>query len=237
MIQQSLQNALERAGVQRAVVTLITQVVVDPADGAVPSREADRPVRWTRRRRTPCCGGDGLDVGRAAAAGGGWCRRPCRRASWRRTRSGGSSRDVIVIAAGGGGTPVYRDPVLRLEGVDAVIDKDRAAEVLGAEIGAGVLLILTNVDGAYRSFGTPEQELLRELRVAKRSALLAAGEFGKGSMGPKVEAACRVHPHGGQPRHHRRLDQGLGAVQGEAGTAIVALTSSAGSTSDPARSR
>jgi carbamate kinase len=112
--------------------------------------------------------------------------------------------------------------VLHLEGVDAVIDKDRAAAVLARELRAAVLLILTNVEGAYRNFGTPDEELLREIRVEDAEALLAAGEFGKGSMGPKMEAAVAFIRNGGSRAIIGRLDQGLGAVLGETGTAIVA---------------
>jgi carbamate kinase len=127
-----------------------------------------------------------------------------------------------VVACGGGGVPVYRHDRLRLEGVDAVIDKDRAAEVLGREIGAGVLLILTNVDGVCRGFGTPDQTLIRELPVAEAERLLAAGEFGEGSMGPKVEAAVAFVRHGGRCAIIARLEEGLRAVQGDAGTRVVA---------------
>jgi carbamate kinase len=128
---------------------------------------------------------------------------------------------TIVIAAGGGGTPVHRDPVLRLEGVDAVVDKDRAAEVLALDIGADTLLILTNVKGAYRRFGTPEQELLRRLRAGEAAALLMAGEFGKGSMGPKVEAAVSFVRSGGRRAHIGLLEDGVAVVRGEAGTTIL----------------
>jgi carbamate kinase len=221
MIQQSLQNALERAGVQRAVATLITQVYVDPAEAR------GEPVKPIGRFMDEAQARDvaeemGWTVGRS---GGGWRRLvpspiPTGIVEAAQIRHL-VEQDVIVIAAGGGGTPVYRDPVLRLEGVDAVIDKDRAAEVLAREIGAGVLLILTNVDGAYRAFGTPSQELLRELPVEAAEALLAAGEFGQGSMGPKVEAAIAFVRSGGTRAIIGRLDQGLAAVQGEAGTAIV----------------
>jgi carbamate kinase len=93
--------------------------------------------------------------------------------------------------------------------------------VLGNEIGAAVLLILTSEEGAYRGFGTPRQELLRELRAADAEALLAAGEFPAGSMGPKIEAACDFVRSGGHRAIIARLDQGLQAVQGAAGTAIV----------------
>jgi len=222
MIQQSLQNALERAHVQRAVVTVVTQVLVDPADAQAPptkpigrhvdarqAAELQQQLGWTlaqqgeRWRRvvpspTPIDIVEGAEIRHLVEAG------------------------VIVIAAGGGGTPVYRDARLGLEGVDAVIDKDRAAEVLGRCIGAGTLLILTNVDGAYRAFGTPQQQLIRELHVGEAERMLAAGEFGSGSMGPKVEAAAAFVRNGGTRAIIARLDQGLAAVQGDAGTAIVA---------------
>ncbi|HSJ09485.1 MAG TPA: carbamate kinase [Longimicrobiales bacterium] len=221
MIQQSLMNALTRAGIQRSVVTIVTQVLVDPAEAAA---EPTKPI------------GRFLDEAQAAELAGnlGWRIAP-QGDRWRRMVPSPMPQDivegrvirrlvesgVIVIAAGGGGTPVYAAPVLGLEGVDAVIDKDRAAEVLGRCIGADVLLILTNVEGAYRAFGTPAQELIRELRVAEAEQLLAAGEFGGGSMGPKVEAAAAFVRNGGARAIIARLDQGLGAVQGQAGTAII----------------
>jgi carbamate kinase len=221
MIQQSLENALEKAGVNRPVVTLITQVVVDrDAAHAKPTKPIGRTMEEARARRLADEAGWAV-----APAGTGWRRVvpspvPLEIVEADQIRSLVDS-DVIVIAGGGGGTPVYRDPVLRLEGIDAVIDKDRAAEVLAAGIGAAVLLILTNVDGVYRAFGSPRQELLRELSATDAAALLAEGEFGEGSMGPKVEAAIAFVRNGGRRAIIGRLDQGLGAVQGEAGTAIV----------------
>ncbi|NIP81653.1 MAG: carbamate kinase, partial [Gemmatimonadetes bacterium] len=70
---------------------------------------------------------------------------------------------TIVIAAGGGGSPVYIDPELGIEGLDAVIDKDRAAQVLAGDIDATEFVILTDVDGVYRGFGTDEQERVETL--------------------------------------------------------------------------
>jgi carbamate kinase len=222
MIQQSLQNALEGAGIKRVVTTLITQVLVDPADPTL--QEPTKPI------------GRLMDEGtaRQLAADHGWIVGPGAD-GWRRLVSSPHPTGIvereqirrlvdagtIVIAAGGGGTPVYRDPVLRLEGVDAVVDKDRAAEVLALDIGADALLILTNVEGAYRRFGTPEQELLRRLSAGEAAALLAAGEFGKGSMGPKVEAAVSFVRGGGRRAHIGRLEDGVAVVRGEAGTTIL----------------
>jgi carbamate kinase len=223
MIQQSLQNALKRAGVKRLVVTLITQVAVDPDDPA--THEPVKPIgrlldeRTARRLERDL----GWAVGRD---GDGWRRLvpsplptgivECEQI--RRLIDSGT----IVIALGGGGTPIRRDPVLGLEGVDAVVDKDRAAQVLGRDIQADTLLILTNVDGVYRGFGTDGQKLLRELRVAEAERMLSAGEFGRGTMEPKVEAALGFVRRGGRRALIARLDRGLEAVRGEAGTAIVA---------------
>jgi carbamate kinase len=221
MIQQSLQNALERAEIPRRVATLITQVIVDRA-GA--QGEPVKPIGRVMTEAQARVLADELGWS-MAPSGGGWRRRvpspiPVGIVEAEQIRRL-LDDDVIVIAAGGGGTPVFHDAVLRLEGVDAVVDKDRAAEVLGNEIGAAVLLILTSEEGAYRGFGTPRQELLRELRAADAEALLAAGEFPAGSMGPKIEAACDFVRSGGHRAIIARLDQGLQAVQGAAGTAIV----------------
>jgi carbamate kinase len=220
MIQQSLQNALARAAIRRSVVTVITQVLVDPAEArSEPTKPIGRSMEEARARRLAA--ETGWIVG---PAGDRWRRLvPSPRPSGiveateigRLVQSG-----VIVIAAGGGGVPVYDDGG-GLEGVDAVVDKDRAAEVLGQAIGADVLLILTNVDGVYRGFDTPGQELLRRLRVEDAHRMLDAGEFGRGSMGPKVEAAVAFIRGGGRRAIIARLEQGVAAVHGKAGTEIV----------------
>ena len=223
MIQQSLQNALRRAGVSREVVTVITQVLVDPDDPL--TSEPAKPIGRILDHAT----------GRKLASQFGWTMRETgdglrrlvpspkpigivERAQIRHLVDDGS----IVIACGGGGTPVYDDPVLRLEGVDAVIDKDRAAAVLARNIDADVLLILTSVDGVYTDFGGPSQTLHRELGVADAERLLAAGQLGAGSMAPKVEAAVSFVRQGGKRAHIARLERGLAAVNGEEGTVIRA---------------
>src|SRR5680860_1102553 len=124
----------------------------------------------------------------------------------------------LVIAAGGGGTPVYRDTEGALEGLDAVIDKDRAAAVLARDIGAEVLLILTDVDGVYRDYGTPQQSRLDHLSLAEADELIRAGQLGSGSMGPKVEAAAHFIRQGGTRAIIASLDQASEAVAGNAGT-------------------
>jgi carbamate kinase len=127
----------------------------------------------------------------------------------------------IVIACGGGGPPVYNDPALRLEGIDAVADKDRVAAILGRDIGAQVLLILTDVDAVYRGWGTPAQEAIRSLSLAESDQLLRSGSLATGSMRPKVEAAADFVRSGGERAIIAELAQGLAALRGEAGTTIT----------------
>lgn len=198
MIQQSLQNALEKNKIDRDVVTVITQVCVDPHEAKA---EPTKPIGRDEFKRLvaspkPIAIVEARQIVRLVENG------------------------TIVIAAGGGGIPVYHDPVLRYEGVDVVIDKDRAAAVLGEAIGADVLLILTSVEGVYRNFGKPDQEMLSRLRVEEAQQLLAAGELGTGSMAPKVEAALTFLNKGGKKAVIAKLDEGLEALHGEAGTTI-----------------
>ncbi|HEU5209141.1 MAG TPA: carbamate kinase [Longimicrobiales bacterium] len=219
MIQQSLRNALDRAGVRRPVVSVITQVLVDAAD-----LTPRKPIGHTmpREQAEELATTLGWDIG---PADGGWRRivaspRPhtvVESDQIERLLEGGT----IVIACGGGGTPVYQDDRLGLEGVDAVVDKDRAACILARDVRAEVLLILTNVDGAYRGYGTPAQQLLAQVPAGEAAALLEAGEFGTGSMGPKVEAAIDFVRGGGRRAIIARLERGLEAVEGRTGTTIV----------------
>jgi carbamate kinase len=222
MIQQSLKNALDRFGVKRDVVTLVTQVVVDPNDPAIenPEKPIGRPMEEEAARRLTDAG---FPVRETA---NGWRRliaspRPLRIVEHAQIR-GLMDAGTIVIAAGGGGTPVYIDPSLGIEGLDAVIDKDRAAQVLARDVDAGEFVILTDVDGVYRHFDTPDQELVARLTVAEARALLESGELGAGSMAPKVEACVAFVEEGGEAARIGRLDAGLDVVEGRTGTTIGA---------------
>jgi carbamate kinase len=222
MIQQSLQNALARAGVQRTVVSLITQTLCDAGDPELraPTKPIGNALDATRLGRL-------RDLGIPVTED-----RPGR---WRRLAP--SPRPVaiveremvrylvkqgyIVIACGGGGPPVYDDPALRLEGIDAVADKDRVAAILGRDIGARVLLILTDVDAVYREWGTPAQRAIARLTLAEADGLLASGALGSGSMRPKVEAAADFVRAGGERAIIAELALGLQALRGESGTTIT----------------
>jgi carbamate kinase len=127
---------------------------------------------------------------------------------------------VIVIASGGGGVPVVEEGP-RLVGVEAVVDKDLAAAILAKDVEADALLILTDVEGVFEGYGSAEERLLPELTVGKARRRLEAGEFGSGSMGPKVEAAVQFVESGGKRAVIAALADGPKAVEEQAGTRIV----------------
>jgi len=222
MIQQSLENALRRAGLERDVATVITQVQVAPDDPALttPTKFIGHALSDERARRL-------ADAGVAVKQDA--------RGRWRRVV--GSPRPLaihelgviarlvtagtIVVACGGGGAPIYPDRVLGWEGVDAVIDKDLAAAVLARDLGASLLLILTDVDAVYADFGTPKQRALRTLSTADAESLDRAGAFGEGSMAPKVRAAMDFVRRTGGRAIITELSRGREAVRGEAGTTIT----------------
>ena len=217
MIQQSLQNALERAGVQRSVVTLITQTLctADDPDLRMPSKPIGHKLDSAREARLVSRGIPVRDGRRLAPSP-----RPAGIVE-RQMIHDLASTGHIVIAGGGGGPPVYRDPKLGLEGIDAVADKDRVAAILGRDIAAQVLLILTNVSAVYRGYGTPHQEPIRRLTLAQTDHLLAGKELGTGSMRPKVEAAADFVRTGGERAIIAQLSDGLAALRGESGTTIT----------------
>ena len=127
-----------------------------------------------------------------------------------------------VIACGGGGVPVVRDAHGDYYGVDAVIDKDFASACLAEAVGADYLFILTAVDHVCLNFGTPEQRALDELHVDEAETYLRAGQFGAGSMQPKVAAAVQFVRSGWRRRAViASLEQAPAAMRGESGTRIV----------------
>jgi len=129
-------------------------------------------------------------------------------------------REVVVICAGGGGVPTMfsKEDQRTLIGVEAVIDKDLASELLAREVEADLFVMATDVDGVYADWGTPVQRRLDEVTVDE----LKAGEFAAGSMGPKVAAAVRFVERTGKRAAIGGLADIEKIVDGEAGTQIVA---------------
>ena len=126
----------------------------------------------------------------------------------------------LVICCGGGGIPVVRNG-RAFNGVDAVIDKDLASSLLAVEVGAELLVIVTDVEGVLSDFGTPREKVIQRLSVKDASDFLGHNQTGKGSMEPKVEAAVRFLKHGGKRAVITGLDAITSGVNGTAGTQIT----------------
>jgi carbamate kinase len=223
MIQQALKNEMRALGLSQPVASLVTQVLVDADDPAfatpvkpigpfLPREVAERHRRekgetWAEidargwRKLVPSPQPLGIvevDVIHALLDAG-----------------------VVIVACGGGGVPVLRRPDGRLEGVEAVVDKDSAAARLALEVRAAALLILTDVPGVAVDFGKETQQFLRRVPLSELERLLLREPFSAGSMGPKVRAAYRfVHDGGGQATICA-LDDALAGLHGTAGTLVV----------------
>jgi carbamate kinase len=128
---------------------------------------------------------------------------------------------VIVIASGGGGVPVIEEGP-RLIGMEGVVDKDLAAAILARDVGASVLLILTDVPQVQRGYGTDRAEPIERMTIAEAGQLLEAGEFRAGSMGPKIQAAVRFVEGGGERAVIGGLEEAFEALTARVGTTIVA---------------
>jgi carbamate kinase len=222
MVQQSLENALRRVGSDRDVVTVITQVEVDPADPALTS-----PTKFIGHELSPDRATQ-LQSERHAVKpdGRGRLRRVVGSPRPTAVHEVGVishlvDRGTVVIACGGGGAPIYRDERLGWEGVDAVVDKDLAAAVLARDLRAELLIILTDVDAVYADWGTPAQRALRCLSVDEAERLDRGGAFGEGSMAPKVRAAVDFVRRTGGRAVITELSRGREAVRGQAGTTIT----------------
>ncbi len=222
MVQQSVENALRRAGSARDVATVITQVQVRADDPALanPTKFIGQPLSAERAGELRRDGHTVREDGR------GNLRRVVGSPEPQAIHELGvirhlMERGTIVIACGGGGAPIYDDPVKGWEGIDAVVDKDLAAAVLARDLGATLLLILTDVDAVYEGWGTPQQRPLRRLTVEEAGRMDRAGAFGEGSMAPKIRAALDFVRRSGGRAIITELSRGREAVRGEAGTTIT----------------
>jgi carbamate kinase len=221
LLAQALDNALRARGLDRRVFPLLTQVIVDGRDPAF--RRPTKPVGPTYDQGTArhIATVSGHVFGEVAA--GRWRRlvaspvpvgfveaEPIRLAA---------GTGHVLVAAGGGGVPVVADGSA-YRGVEAVVDKDRAAAVLARLVGADQFVVLTEVNRVQAGYGTPAARDLSSLTVSQARKLLAAGEFPEGSMGPKIEACADFAESGGRAVIGA-LTEALDVVFGTAGTAVV----------------
>jgi carbamate kinase len=218
VLEQELGNLLP---VEVPFATILTMIEVDPKDPAF-----ENPTKFV---------GPVYDKRQAdqLASEKGWVFKPDGD-SWRRVVPSPEPRrifeirpirwlldkDVVVICAGGGGVPTMYAPdgERTLTGVEAVIDKDLASQLLAREVGADLFVMVTDVDGVYTGWGTPEQRKLKRVTPSELREL----PFAAGSMGPKVEAAIRFVEATGNRAVIGGLSEIEAIVAGDAGTQVVA---------------
>ena len=222
MLMQGLENELRRAGIDRQVACLLTQVEVDADDPAF--RHPSKPIgAFFTEAQAQAFQAKGWDMMEDAGRG------------WRHCVPSPEPRSVVhvgmieamlatgavVIVGGGGGIPVVRNAAGDWQGVQAVIDKDLASALLTRTLRIPTLLILSAVDKVALNFDKPHQRWLDTVTVSELRSLQADGHFAKGSMGPKVEAALRHVEGGGTRAIIAHLDRALPALEGHTGTHVV----------------
>ncbi len=219
----AISRAFARRGMANQVACLVTHVVVQP--DAPEFANPDKPVGPTY----------GPEEAKRLAADRGWVMREAPGGGWRRVVPSPKPLEVAeqasigelfeagvcVIAGGGGGVPVARGKH-GLYGVDAVVDKDYTAERIATGLGAGRLVVLTDVPGAAVSFGTASQEFLRAMTTTEARQHLDRGEFAPGSMAPKVEACVGFVEAGGEEAVIAATSESEVALLANAGTRIFA---------------
>ena len=221
-IQQALRYSLEKRCRHVPVVTIITQVVVDKDDPAF--KNPTKPIGpfYTQEEAEAIAREKGYDV--VEDSGRGWRRVvaspmpkrivefSCLKELWDTT---------IVITAGGGGIPVIENEDGSLSGIAAVIDKDLAAAKLADNIGADILMILTEVEKVSLNFNKPNQSDLGEITVAEAEKYIEEGHFAPGSMLPKIQAAVNyVKSNPGKKAIITSLFKSIDALEGKTGTVI-----------------
>jgi carbamate kinase len=221
MIERQMKNILIEKKIRRNVITVVTEVLVDINDPAF--KEPTKPVGAFFLK----------EEAELLARANNWViKEDPRKRGWRRVVASPKPLEIvnkriirdlvkkgaIVIAAGGGGVPVYRDKKKQLQGIEAVIDKDLASSLLANEIGADAFFILTDVQNAYINFNKPGQKALETITVNEAKQYLEQGEFSKGSMGPKIEAAIEYVEHGGK---ETIITESSALADKDAGTRIV----------------
>jgi carbamate kinase len=220
---QAIHNAFAKKNQRKKIATVISQVVVDRNDPAF--KNPTKPIGQFYSEKEA----------KALAKEKGWVVKEDAGRGWRRVVASPKPVDivekqaitellndgVIVVAAGGGGIPVTRTKLLkRLKGIDAVIDKDYAAEKLAELVKADIFVSVTAVPNVYINFGLPNQQKLDHLTVKEANNLKKYGYFKAGSMLPKVEATTKFAERGGTGII-TDIDHLKDALKGKAGTVIA----------------
>ena len=222
MIQQTLQNKLRDMNIDREVVSLITQVIVDKNDESI-----NNPTKYIGPRYSK------KDI-RPLSNKFNWKIKEQEPGIWRRVVPSpmpdyimhGKSikalvdRGTIVIAFGGGGIPVYNDDKHKIEGLDAVIDKDYSAAKMGRIIRAQELWIISDIEYLYRNFGEENQTPYKEISFQDLISLYKNNSFQEGTIKPKIKAAIHFLKHHGEKVVITSINNIQNALNDQSGTII-----------------
>ena len=223
-MQQCIQDELERQKIKKDCATLVTQVLVDPNDSAFENPTKPIGGFYSKEEADEIAKEKGYVF--IEDAGRGYRRvvpSPIPKdIIEKRVIKHLVDNDVIVIAVGGGGIPVIKtDRIKLLEGVAAVIDKDRSAALLAKELGADTLLILTAIDKVYLNYNQDNQQALDELTIDEAKKYIEEGHFAKGSMLPKIEACISfIENNPGKQAIIGSLEKASEAIKGLSGTRL-----------------
>lgn len=229
MLQNMMQKHLKALGIDKDVIAVINQVVVDPADPEFFGGTASKPVGnfFTEAEATDVKEKHPEYVCKLVKPGveKGWRRcvpspMPTANAESRVLKKI-LEQDVIVIASGGGGIPVKQDEQGNYTGLEAVIDKDRAGEVMAQAIGADTFMVLTDVEHALLNFGDDNEKPVGKVTLAEMKKYSEEGHFLAGSMGPKVQATMKFVENGGERSIISSLGKAVDALEGKTGTIIT----------------
>ncbi|HOA29993.1 MAG: carbamate kinase [Candidatus Cloacimonetes bacterium] len=224
MIEQSLQNKLLEHGITKQVITIVSQVVVDKNDPSMKN-----PTKFVGSTYYTAEQAEDLKISL------GWTLKEDSGKGYRRVVPSPMPKEIIpaetinelvhrgevVIAVGGGGIPVYREDSGKLEGVDAVIDKDFASALLALNIKADLFVILTGVDKVAINYGKENQLNVDVMTIAEAQKHYDDKQFPAGSMGPKILAAIDFLRRGGSEVLITSIDRIVDAFEGKTGTRIV----------------
>jgi len=223
IIQQTLANRLRAIGLKHNITTVLTQVIVDKDDAAF--KKPSKPIGPFYS----------FDEAQKLQRDKGWSMFEDSSRGYRRVVPSPRpfeiqetriirdllEKEEIVIAVGGGGIPVIREEDRSLRGIEAVIDKDLAAEKLAEDINAAIFMILTDVEQVKLNYGSAAEVGIGRMTADEAENYVKEGQFGEGSMKPKVEAGIRFIRAGGRRTIITALNKALEALEGQVGTMIV----------------
>jgi carbamate kinase len=223
MLQLSLENSLIKENIEKSIVTILTQTIIDKNDPQLnkpskpigPFYSAEEAKKLRNNHDWVIINDSGRGYRRVVPSPlpVGFIEESSIKTLY--------NEDKLIIACGGGGIPVMKNDTGLYEGVEAVVDKDHTSSLLASKIDAEVLLILTDVENVSINYGKQNQKDLNHLTIQQAKNYLAEGQFPPGTMGPKIESTIDFIEAGGKKAIITSIENSIKALNGHAGTIIT----------------